>query len=296
MSLVALRHRNFRLLWLGLFASYAGTLMQTAVILWHVSLLVAPAHRALALGGVGLVRVVPIVVFSMISGVAADVLDRRRVMLVTQSGMAVLAAVLAAVSWHGLHALWVVYLLAAVTSAIGAFDLPARQALLPNLVPREHLPNALSLNTIVFQIAAVVGPAAGGLVIAALGVAWAYAITALSFAVVIVGLLMMRDVRAKPEPHPSTAGQRGFSVHAAMEGLRFVFRAPLIRSTMLLDFFATFFSSATALLPIYAQSILRVGASGYGWLYAAPAVGAILASAVMVRAVDVIERRGTVLS
>ena len=86
------------------------------------------------------------------------------------------------------------------------------------------------------------------------------------------------------------------SLHAALEGLRFVFRAPLIRSTMLLDFFATFFSSATALLPIFAQDILHVGARGYGWLYAAPAVGAVLTSPVMVRSVERIERRGPVLS
>ena len=93
-----------------------------------------------------------------------------------------------------------------------------------------------------------------------------------------------------------TAGVRGnFTVAAALEGLRFVFRAPLIRSTMLLDFFATFFSSATALLPIFAQDILHVGARGYGWLYAAPAVGAVVASALMVRGVDLIERRGHVL-
>jgi MFS family permease len=87
-------------------------------------------------------------------------------------------------------------------------------------------------------------------------------------------------------------GRSSFTFAAALEGLRFVFRAPLIRSTMLLDFFATFFSSATALLPIFAQDVLRVGAHGYGWLYAAPAVGAVVASAVMVRAVDWIEQRG----
>jgi predicted MFS family arabinose efflux permease len=100
----------------------------------------------------------------------------------------------------------------------------------------------------------------------------------------------------------SAAGEGGeaekktaFTLHAALEGLRFVFRAPLIRSTMLMDFFATFFSSATALLPLYAQDILGVGASGYGWLYAAPAAGAIVTSAIMVRAVDRIHRRGRVL-
>src|SRR5436190_23714846 len=132
--------------------------MQSAAILWHVSLLVPEDRRALALGLVGLVRVAPIVIFSLLSGVAADAFDRRRLMLVTQTVMAVFAALLAVLAWHGLTAVWAVYAIAAATAAAGAFDLPARQALVPNLVPREHLANALSLNTIMFQIAAVAGP------------------------------------------------------------------------------------------------------------------------------------------
>src|SRR4029453_4166002 len=116
---------------------------------------------------------------------------------------------------------------------------------------------------------------------------------AISFAFVVVALLMMRDVPARPK---SEAGSRDdISFHAAFEGLRFVFRSPLIRSTMLLDFFAPFFSSATALLPLFAQDILQVGAKGYGWLYAAPAVGAVATSAVMVPMTERIERRGRTL-
>ncbi len=298
MSIVALQHRNFRLLWIGLLISFSGSLMQSAAILWHVSLLVPENKRALALGMVGLVRVVPIVVFSLLSGVAADVFNRRKLMLVTQSIMAIFAAALAALTWRGLDVVWPVYLLSALSSAAGAFDLPARQALTPNLVPREHLANALTLNTIMFQVAAVAGPAAGGIVIGHLGVAWAYAINAVSFLVVIAALLMMTDVERHQERVPADADaarKTEFTVHAALEGLRFVFRAPLIRSTMLLDFFATFFSSATALLPLYAQDILNVGVKGYGWLYAAPAVGAFLMSAIMVRTVDRIERRGRIL-
>src|SRR5207249_10687472 len=125
------------------------------------------------------------------------------------------------------------------------------------------------LNSILFQTATVVGPSLGGLLIAAKGVTWAYIVNALSISIVIAALLMMRDV---PERQPSDGGSRDdVSWHAALEGLRFVFRQPLIRSTMLLDFFATFFSSATALLPIFAKVILQVGPRGYGWLYAAPA-------------------------
>ncbi len=289
-SLAALRHRNFRLLWTGQLVSVTGTMMQTAAILWHVSLLVAPEHKGLALGLVGLVRVVPIVVFSMVSGVVADVLDRRRLMLVTQSLMALLAGLLAWLTFRGLSVAWPIYLLSALTSAAGAFDAPARQALVPNLVPREHLPNALSLNTIVFQAASVTGPSLAGLTIATLGIGWAYLVNALSFGAVIAGLLLMRGVRGAAAP-----GSSEISLRAAGEGLRFVFSSPMIRSTMLLDFFATFFSSATALLPIFAQDILHVGARGYGWLYAAPAVGALIASVAMVRLVNDIERRGLTL-
>ncbi len=295
-SFVALRHRNFRLIWAGLFLSFTGSMMQNAALLWHVSLLVPPGRKGLALGLVGLVKVAPIMVFSMISGVVADAWDRRNVLLVTQVGATAVAVALAVLTFRGLSVVWPIYLLAALGAAVGAFDLPARAALVPSLVPREHLPNAISLNTIMFQTASVAGPSLGGIVIASGGVAWVYLANALSFGAVVIALLLMRDL---PKRKPRAAGDRtakdDVSIHAAIEGLRFVFTSPLIRSTMLLDFFATFFSSATALLPIFAQDVLRVGARGYGWLYAAPAAGAVIASAVMVPFTERIERRGPTL-
>ena len=292
-SFVALQHRNYRLIWIGLFASFSGSMMQNAGLLWHVSLLVAPDRKGLALGMVGLVRFAPIVVFSMISGVVADAWNRRKVLLFTQIAATAVAITLAILTFRGLTQVWPLYVLAALGSAVGAFDLPARGALVPTLVPREHLPNAISLNTIMFQTASVVGPSVGGLLIASTSVGWVYVANAISFGFVIVALLMMRDVPAHP---PSAAGSRDdVSWRAAMEGLQFVFRSPLIRSTMLLDFFATFFSSATALLPIFAQDVLMVGAKGYGWLYAAPAVGAMVTSAALIPLIDRVERRGATL-
>lgn len=287
---VALQHRNFRLLWLGHLVSFSGSTMQTAAILWHVSLLAPPESKGLALGLVGLVRVVPVVVFSLVGGVMADAVDRRRLMMFTQTGMALAAATLAGLSISGTAPLGWIYALAGLGAAFGSFDGPARNALIPSLVPREHLPNALSLQSIMFQAASVLGPTLGGLLIAWKGVGWAYAANASSFVVVLWALRAMREVpKRRPEErvelHP----------RSALEGLRFVFGNPLIRSTMLLDFFATFFSSAMALLPIFAQDILHVGAHGYGWLYAAPAVGAIGAGLAMVRLVDHIRRRGIVL-
>jgi MFS family permease len=211
----------------------------------------------------------------------------------TQVAATVVAVALAVLTFRGLAVVWPIYVLAAVGAAVGAFDLPARAALVPSLVPRQHLPNAISLNTIMFQTASVVGPSLGGLLIAAAGVGWVYLANAVSFGAVIAALLMMRDVPAR---QPSEGGSRDdVSFHAALEGLRFVFRSPLIRSTMLLDFLATFFSSATALLPIFAQDILKVGAEGYGWLYAAPAAGALVTSAAMVPLTERIERRGPTL-
>jgi len=293
-SFVALRHRNFRLLWIGQLISFSGSMMQTAAILWHVSLLAPPGQKGLALGTVGLVRFVPIVVFSMVSGVVADVFDRRRVMLITQSVMGVLAAALGVLAWSGIERVWPIYLLAGLTGIAGTFDGPARQSLIPNLVPRADLPNAISLNTIMFQIASVAGGPAFGVAMAVGGIALAYWVNALSYLCVIVALLMMRDVQGRGT-RDGTSAPQAMSLAAAMDGLRFVFSRPLIRSSMLLDFFATFFASANTLLPIFAQDILVVGAHGYGWLYAAQSVGALLASAAMVRQIDRIERRGLVL-
>jgi MFS family permease len=287
---VALQHRNFRLLWIGQLISFSGATMQTAAILWHVSLLVPVDKRSIALGMVGLVRLMPIVFFSIAGGAVADASDRRRVMLYTQTAMCAIAIALAVLTFRGLGHAWPIYALAALSSAASAFDSPARQALIPTLVPRDHLANAISLNSIMFQIASVAGPAVGGLVIATLGVAWVYAVNAVTFVCVIAALLMMRGVPARnADEAPS------LSVESVREGLGFVFSSPIIRSTMLLDFFATFFSSATALLPIFAQDVLRVGAKGYGWLYAAPSAGSLLSSIAMVQSIDRIERRGQVL-
>jgi MFS family permease len=289
-SLVALTHRNYRLLWIGTLVSMSGSFMRTAAILWHVSLLVPEDRKALALGVVGLVRVGPILGFSFVSGVAADALDRRKLMLLTNSSMAVVSGLLAAITFAGVDAVGWVYLLAALSSAMGAFDNPARQSLYPNLVPAEHLPSAISLNSIALQTASVMGPMVGGLIIGGAGVAWVYTFDVLSFLVLLLSLLLMRGV---PKRSASERGELSF--RAGVEGLKWVFRQPIIRSSMLLDFFATFFASATALLPIFAQDILHVGARGYGLLVGAPAAGAMVTSVAMVPLIERIERRGRVL-
>ncbi|MBI4785665.1 MAG: MFS transporter [Chloroflexi bacterium] len=265
---VALQYRDFRLLWFGQLISLAGSHMQLVTINWHIYILTG---SAVALGLTGLVRVLPIIIFSLIGGVFADAHDRRRVLLVTQSLMMTFAALLGLVTSVGWAAAWVVYLLAACASATMAFDQPARQALTPNLVSREHLTNALTLNNMMMQAAAIVGPALAGFVIAGLGIAAVYWINAASFLAVLVALVFLRT------PTQERVGAAKITLSALTEGIRFVRQSKIILSTMLLDFFATFFSSASALLPIFARDILRVGPEGLGVLYAAESAGAIIA-------------------
>lgn len=286
----ALAHRNFRYLWAGQFLSLIGTLMQSATVLWHVALLVEPERKALALSLVGLAKVVPIVVFAMVGGVLADALDRRRLMLAMQCLMAASAALQAWWTLDGLSSPLPIYALTALNSACAAFEGPARQSLIPALVPRETLPNAINLNTIAFQLAAVLGPAIAGLATESFDPGWVYAINAVSFLAAIAAVLLLRDL---PQHKPEALAQ--LHPRAAIEGLRFVFRSPLIRSTMLIDFFATFFSSAMALLPIYTQDILGEGARDYGLLYSAPAIGAAITSLVLIRYEPRIVRRGRAL-
>jgi len=288
--LVALGHRNFRLLWLGTFVSMAGSMMRNAAILWHVSILAPENGKALALGGVGLVRVVPIVLCSLVAGVAADAFDRRRLLLLTNATLLLISTALAVVTLTGVHNLGTVYALAALSAAASTFDNPARNAFFPSLVPREHLSNAISLNSTVFQAASVIGPVIAGVVIAQSSVGWVYVIDAASFSFLIGSLFTMRDLP------PSPAGGRSrVTPKAVWEGITFVFSRPLIRSSMLLDFFATFFASATALLPIFAQDVLHVGAHGYGVLAAASAAGAVVTSVLMIRLIESIHRRGRAL-
>ena len=280
-AFAALRHRDFRLLWLGQFFSITGSQMQLVTINWHVYLLMRPygeKQAAAALGLVGLVRVLPIVVCSLVGGVVADAVDRKRLILVTQIVMLACAAVLAAVTAAGLEQIWPIYLLTALSSAAIAFDNPARQALLPALVPARDFPNAVSLGFVSFQIALVAGPVLGGVVLAQYGPAAVYAFNAVSFLAVIAAVLLMRaSGKGKAEELARV------SLESLKEGLRFVWRTPIMVQTMSLDFVATFFASATALLPIFARDVLGVGEHGYGMLAAASAFGAVLTGLLLAR-------------
>ncbi len=281
----ALKHRDFRRLAITQLVSLVGSQMQNVAIDWHVWVL---TRSPLALGLVGLVRVVPIVALSLVGGLVADRQDRRRVMLATQSAMTAVALALGVVTVLGRDPVWVVYLLTACTSAAGAFDNPARQSLVPRLVPAEELPGALAILLSAFQLAAIGGPALTGLILAGAahaapaagahahtgGLALVYFLNAVSFAGVLATLATLR-ASGRVERAEGAADR---PLESLREGLRFVFTTPILVWTMTLDFFATFFAGSMSLLPIFADRVLLVGPAGYGWLRAAPGIGALVSS------------------
>lgn len=276
-------------MWGSQLVSLVGTQMQSAALHWHVYLL---AGSPLALGAVGLTRVVPLVAFSLAGGVLADRADRRRVLLATQSVMLLASALLAGLTLLGHASLWTLYGLNAVLAGAAAFDNPARQAMVPRLVPARELSGALSLNIAMFHAATIGGPALAGLLLASglgssggtpaglnldlgaqgLRLGLIYAANALSFLGVLFALLALRT-SGVVEP---LGGAHEPPLRALAEGWRFVLATPLMVWTTGLDFLATFFAGSLSLLPIVADRILGVGPHGYGWLVAAPAAGALL--------------------
>lgn len=263
----AFRHRDYRLLWFGLLISVAGSQMQNVAINWQTYELTG---SALALGGLGLARLIPIVFFSLVGGVVADTRNRRKVMVVTQSVMMVSAFVLGIVTFLGVVNVWWIYAVGFVNAGAAAFDLPSRQSLTPNLVPREDLTNAITLSSMVFQIATILGPGIAGILIAQHGVGLIYWINGISYIALIGAIILMRT------PTPAKLKASEANLKTMMEGLRFVFKERIIFSTMLLDFFATFFSGANTLLPIFAADILKVGPQGFGILAAAESAGSVV--------------------
>lgn len=264
----ALQYRDFKLLWLGLLVSNTGSQMQFAAINWHIFIL---THSPLALGMIGLARFLPIAVFSLVGGAVADAHNRKKILLITQTVLTFLSCILALSTFMRSTTPFLIYVITALSAIAIAFDTPPRQALIPSLIHRDHLPNAMSLNVIVFQTSMVLGPALSGIIISQFGIGSVYLFNAISFLAVIGALIAMKT-SGEIEGTPSK-----ISLRAVKEGLAFVKSKTIIWSTMVLDFFSTFFASATALLPIFAEKILNVGPVGFGFLYAAPSIGALVA-------------------
>src|SRR5216684_554737 len=264
-----MRNRNYALMFWGQLISAAGTQMQIVAVAWQVYLL---THSPVALGLIGLVQAIPRLIFSLVGGVLADVFDRRKMLLIIEITLATTSAVLALCTIFHVINIFIIYAVVLVAASVSAFEFPTRQSMIPTLVPREQMPDAMSLNKVMMQLTFIIGPTLGGFVIAWFGVANTYWIDVLSYFVVIVSLLLIVIPRVPLEKR----AQPG--IGALLDGMRFLRTHPIILAVLSLDFFATFFGSPRALLPLYASDILHIGPQGLGLLLAATSIGAVALS------------------
>jgi len=272
----AFRHRNYRLFFIGQAISLVGTWMQQVAQSWLVLVL---THDPLWLGVVAAAQFVPVMFFGLFAGVFADSLPKRQTLLATQAIKMSLSVILAILAVTGLASIPLLILLALVIGTVNSIDMPVRQAFAVEMVGRAEIGNAVALNSAMFNGARIIGPAVAGLTIGAFGVPMAFAIDAVSFLAVIIGLARMRE----SELHPATRIARPESAGAVMtqlrEGLHYVRRTPIVLVAMLvLGLVSTVGMNFTVIMPAYASDALHSDASGYGFLMAASGVGSLLAA------------------
>ena len=276
-AFIALRHRNFRLFWFGQMISLIGTWMQTTGQAW---LVLEITHSAWQLGIVGAIQFLPILLFSIFGGVFADRWPKRNVLLFTQSAAMLQAVVLWALVASGHVQIWEIYLLALLLGITNSLDMPTRQAFVVEMVGREDLPNAVALNSSIFNLARIVGPGMGGLIIAFSGVTTLFLLNALSFIAVIGGLLMIRN----KELHAITKralmdGARVKTWQSLSEGMAYIRRTPAVLLIILVVGSVSLFGiNFNVVLPLFATTVLNVGAVGFGLLSSAIGIGALLSA------------------
>lgn len=266
--LAAFRYRDYRLFWTSLFISNIGTWMQMTATNW---LLYQLTSSPLLLGLNGIFRAAPAIVLGLISGTFADRYDRRRLLLWTQVILGLLALGLGILDHSGNIRPWQIYAFTFVSASVASFDGPARQALFPSLVPREVLPNAIALNSLLWKGAALLGPTLGGVAISLMGTAGAFYANAASFLVVVAALLLMRATSPAPE-------RRRDFVAETKAGFSYIVSQPLILGVMIMEGVSSVFGLDNAMLTIFASDVLRVGAHGFGLLQSARGLGAVVGS------------------
>ncbi len=282
----ALRYRNFVLIWSGLIVSNMGTWMQNVASGWLVLQL---TNSPFWLGMLGLSFALPMIILPPLAGAVVDRVHRVNLLFVTQTGQMLTAIALALLTWFGHVQVWHILLASFIGAALLAFDNPARQALIPDLVQPKDLLNALSLNSATYNGAALVGPALAGALIAPLGAGTLFFINGLSFLAVIFALMAMRDVRTH------SGGQHASFVDSVIKGFKYAFNHRLTLALLGLSALAAIFGrSYQNLLPAFARDIWNAGPEGYGILLAAAGGGA-LAGAFGLASFKKVERQGAVM-
>ncbi len=272
----ALRHRNFQLFFAGQLISLIGTWMQNVAQAWLVYRLTG---SSVLLGTVAFASQIPVFLIAPLGGATADRHNRHRVIILTQAASMALAFLLAVFTLTNVvgfwsdgrpHGIWIIFVLAALLGVVNAYDIPARQAFLMDMVGRDDLMNAIALNSSMFNGARVIGPAVAGVLVARLGEGWCFFANAVSYVAVIAGLLMMKVQTAARPP-------AGSALEHIVEGFRFVNQARPIRALLLLLALVSLVGMPYAvLMPIFAQDIFHSGARGLGLLMGATGVGALI--------------------
>lgn len=276
-AFVALRHRNYRLFFFGQMISLIGTWMQTTGQAWLVLEL---THSAWQLGLVGAIQFLPVLLFSIFGGVFADRWPKRRVLLCTQSAAMIQATILWVLVASGHVQLWQVYVLALMLGLTNCLDMPTRQAFVVEMVGREDLPNAVALNSSIFNMARILGPGIAGLVIAVSGVTTLFLLNALSFIAVIAGLALI-NVDALHAQVAKRAGQEKpqKTWQSLGEGISYVWRTPSVLLVILVVGLVSLFGiNFNVVLPLFATEVLNVGSIGFGFLSSAFGIGSLISA------------------
>jgi predicted MFS family arabinose efflux permease len=281
----ALGYRDFRLLWIGAFLSTTGTWMQTVAQGWVV---LNMTDSPFLLGVDGFLATGPMLVFSLFGGVVADRVERRKIMLMSQYLQMTFAFILAALIFSGNVKVWHIFILSFLTGSAQSFSGPAYISLLPLLVKREDLPNAIAMNSMQFNLARVIGPILAGAALLAWGAAVCFLVNGLSFIAVIVAMLMIRS------PGPPPSDQRRGVMTEMRDGFRFVTSRPKLVVLTFLAFAGTFLGMPiVTFLPVVARSIFGLNASGYAWMMTTYGLGSVT-GALLVAATVHMARKGKV--
>lgn len=283
----ALRYRNYRLLWVGTFISHSGDWLDQIALNW---LVLEQTGSVFYLGVVNLCRGLPIMICTLLGGAIADRMERRKLMLITQGSAMVLATVLAVLVLSGNAPIWAIFLIATGRGVVVAFNLPARQSIISDLVPRSELPNALALNAMTMNLTKVVGPVLAGFTIALFGTGMCFVLNAVSFIAVLAMLMAMRFPNATPRVTPTE------SILASIRsGVGFVRSDQVILLLVLVAIVPTFFGQPyIQLLAVFAHQVFQTGPEGLGLLTASAALGASLGALVVARW-STVARRGSVM-
>ncbi len=278
-TFLALRHRNFRLFWFGQLISLIGTWMQSIGQAWLVLEL---THSAWLLGVVGALQFLPVMLLSLFGGVLADRLPKRKVLLFTQSFAMLQAVLLWALVASGQVQIWHVLVLAALLGLTNSLDMPTRQAFVVEMVGREDLPNAIALNSSLFNMARIVGPGIGGLIIAWLGVAPLFLLNAISFIAVIIGLALidMNHLYALARrPNVSLDTVKQSTLQSLREGLSYVIHTPSVLLIIaVVGIISLFGINFNVILPLFATDVLHAGPEGFGFISAAFGLGSLFSA------------------